>query len=130
MQVAEVFKKHERLLHHCFTHFAAGVPSLDVLTLGGWQQLVEALGLAQRRSKHCTWEHLEAIFMETDGMRLKAHREEEAAALRIRQSGLAAPVSPNKLRATPRTLGPKGTNAGGGALKHFMSRPEVSATRS
>jgi hypothetical protein len=62
--------------------------------------------------------------METDGMRLKAQRDEEAESLRIRQAGLAAPISPTKALATKRSLGPKGVPAGSGVLKHCMSRPE------
>lgn len=123
-EVTEVFLKHERLVHALFTHYACLVPSLDVLNLLAWRAFVEECGLVQKKSKHCTWSHFEAAFMETDGMRLKAQREEEAELLKVRQSGQALPPNRQRDRATPRTLGANAVTAGGGALKHYMSRPE------
>ena len=60
-EVAEVLRKHERLIHSLFSHFAAYVPSLDLLTLSAWEMLVKECGLVTKKSKTCTWQHFEAV---------------------------------------------------------------------
>lgn len=76
------------------------------------------------RSRVCESGADEAIFMEADGMRNKAQREEEARRQQQRQAGRPSQPSASHDRAIPRTVGGVTVTAGGGALKHYMSWPE------
>ena len=125
-----MLRSHAQLISLLFAAFAARVPSLDVISLHAWQMLVHDVGLVQpvRGARTaCTWQHLQTVFMEADGMRKKAERAEEELRQQLKSEGKAIPV-PNP----PRAKLPRAVNEGsvttekaaGGHLKHYLSRVE------